>query len=98
MRYINTEEPVAVAVVEAIHTGDLPTLKRLLTENPDLALARLGDANPDGMSRTLLHVATDWPGRFPNGQQDRGNTARWLLGVALTPLLVDRSAARSADV
>jgi len=69
MRYIDTEEPVAVAVVEAIHTGDLPTLKRLLTENLDLALARLGDVGPDGMSRTLLHVATDWPGHFPNGAE-----------------------------
>ncbi|HBI44167.1 MAG TPA: hypothetical protein DDY78_15135 [Planctomycetales bacterium] len=69
MQYIDTEEPVAVAVVEAIHTGDLSTLKRLLTENPDVALARLGDANPNGMSRTLLRVATDWPGHFPNGAE-----------------------------
>ena len=37
---------------------------RLLAEHPDLAAARIGD--PDGMSRTLLHAATDWPGHFPN--------------------------------
>ena len=67
MTTIDTEDPLAVAVVEAIHTGDLPTLERLLRENPGLARARLGDDDPDGMSRTLLHVATDWPGRFPNG-------------------------------
>jgi uncharacterized protein len=64
---IDTKDPLAVAVVEAIHTGDLPTLERLLRENPGLATARLGDDDPDGMSRTLLHVATDWPGHFPNG-------------------------------
>lgn len=67
MWYMQTEEPLAVAVVEAIHTGDLSTLKRLLTEHPSLATARLGDDDPNGMSRTLLHVATDWPGHFPNG-------------------------------
>jgi uncharacterized protein len=64
---IATEEPLAVAVVTAIQTGDLATLKRLLHENPGLATARIGDDDPDGMSRTLLHVATDWPGHFPNG-------------------------------
>jgi hypothetical protein len=64
---IDTEDPLAVRAVEAIHSGDLPTLRRLLSEHPDLATARLGDDDPDGMSRTLLHVATDWPGHFPNG-------------------------------
>jgi hypothetical protein len=65
--HILTDEPLAVAAIDAIHTGDLPALKRLLAENPDLAQVRLGDNEPGGMSRTLLHVATDWPGHFPNG-------------------------------
>ena len=60
---IETESPLAVAVAEAIHKGDVPSLKRLLDENPGLAAARLGD---EGMSRALLHIATDWPGHFPN--------------------------------
>lgn len=64
---ISTEEPLAVAAVDAIHTGDIAVLKRLLAENSGLAAVRLGDDDPDGMSRTLLHVATDWPGNFPNG-------------------------------
>lgn len=64
---IDTEDPLAVAAVAAIHRGDLPTLKRLLAERPELAIARLGDDECDGMSRTLLHVATDWPGHFPGG-------------------------------
>jgi ankyrin repeat protein len=64
---IDTQDPLAVAVVEAIRTGDVAGLKRLLDEHPGLATARLGDDDPHGMSRTLLHVATDWPGHFPNG-------------------------------
>jgi ankyrin repeat protein len=66
VRTIDTEEPIAVDVAEAIHNGDVARLKRLLAENPGLAAARLGDDDPDGMSRSLLHVATDWPGHFPN--------------------------------
>lgn len=62
------DNPLAIAVVEAIHKGDGPSLKRLLEANPGLATARIGDPKKcDGMSRTLLHVATDWPGNFPNG-------------------------------
>jgi len=64
---IDTQEPLAVAVIEAIQSGEVPALQRLLDEHPGLAAARLGDDNPEGMSRTLLHVATDWPGHFPNG-------------------------------
>ena len=58
------DDPLAVAATQAVQTGDLETLGRLLVEHPDLATARIGD--PDGMSRTLLHAATDWPGHYPN--------------------------------
>jgi hypothetical protein len=64
---IGTEEPQAIAMTEAIRGGDLEALRRLLDEHPGLATARLGDDDPGGMSRTLLHVVTDWPGHFPNG-------------------------------
>jgi uncharacterized protein len=63
---LSTEDPVAVAAVAAVRSGDAAALRRLLADNPWLATARLGDDDPDGMSRTLLHVATDWPGHFPN--------------------------------
>ncbi|GGC14732.1 ankyrin repeat domain-containing protein [Dyadobacter sediminis] len=66
MNYIDTRDPIAVAVVNAIQTGDIPKLTQLLAENPGLSQARLGDNDPCGMSRTLLHVATDWPGHYPN--------------------------------
>jgi hypothetical protein len=61
---INTADPVAVAAVQAIHAGDVERLRRLLAEHPHLATAALGDSR---MTRSLLHVATDWPGHYPNG-------------------------------
>jgi hypothetical protein len=67
---LETEDPLAVAAVRAIHTGDVAALQRLLAEHPALANARLGDytgRSDRGMSRTLLHVVTDWPGHYPNG-------------------------------
>lgn len=64
---LDTEDPLAIAVVDAIHCGDVERLRRLLAAHAGLATARLGDDDPDGMSRTLLHVATDWPGHYPNG-------------------------------
>ena len=67
---IPTESPLAVAAVEAIHTGDVAGLQRMLAEHPELATAALGDPTGDvGMTRTLLHVVTDWPGHFPNGPE-----------------------------
>src|SRR3954468_3586483 len=59
------DDPTAVALVDAIRAGDLATLRRLLTEGPDLAAISI--TGGDGCSRTPLHVATDWPGYFPNG-------------------------------
>ena len=50
-------------VIKAIRTGDTAALDRLLTAHPALATAR-----PDG-HRTLLHIATDWPGHFPRVRQ-----------------------------
>ncbi len=67
MATLSTEDPVAVAVVSALHRGDVAALHRLLAEHAALATSRLGDDDPDGMSRTLLHVVTDWPGHFPRG-------------------------------
>ena len=64
--FMSTEEPLAVAIVKAIHTGDIEVLKELLSKNPGLVNVRLGNDEPEGMSRTLLHIATDWPGHFPN--------------------------------
>jgi ankyrin repeat protein len=50
-------------VVEAIRHGDVHALEQFLLANPAAVTARV-----DGQ-RTLLHVATDWPGHFPNVRQ-----------------------------
>jgi ankyrin repeat protein len=47
-----------------IRSGDAAALARLLREHPELATARLDDPE-QGMSRTWLHVVTDWPGHVP---------------------------------
>jgi ankyrin repeat protein len=55
----------AIEIVTAIHRGDLGALHRQLADNLDLAAARIVDDR--GVSRTLLHIVTDWPGHFPDG-------------------------------
>lgn len=62
--YIPADDPVAVEVTRLVQAGDVAALERLLAEWPELVTARLGDR---GCSRTLLHVAADWPGHFPHG-------------------------------
>ncbi len=58
--HVPGDENIADAAIAAIRSGNIESLERLLNENPDLANLRV-----DGQ-RTLLHVATDWPGHFPN--------------------------------
>ncbi len=67
MLSIQADDARALALVAAIHSGDVETLQRHLRDNPDLAAARIVDRR--GVSRTLLHIAADWPGHFPNGAQ-----------------------------
>jgi uncharacterized glyoxalase superfamily protein PhnB len=65
------DDPVATAAVTAIRTGEVDALRRLLRDH-----ARLIIGNGKGL-RTLLHVATDWPGHFPNVAE----TVRVLVGA-----------------
>lgn len=59
-------DPVGWELTRAIHAGDLDVLRRLLTERPQLASARMiGRHGPAGGWGTPLHAATDWPGYFP---------------------------------
>ncbi|KHL97542.1 ankyrin [Paenibacillus sp. IHB B 3415] len=70
MTCIPEDNPLVVTVIKMIHTGDVPSLKQLLAENPGLATSRITgidhSSNSTGESRSILHVATDWPGHFPN--------------------------------
>lgn len=64
MLNIPVDDSLAVAVISAIHSGGIEVLERLLADNPGLATSRIVDAQ--GVARPLLHIATDWPGHFPN--------------------------------
>jgi ankyrin repeat protein len=60
------DDELVTALTGAVHAGDLDRLAALLVEHPSLAVERHGDA---AMSRTALHVVTDWPGHWPEGAQ-----------------------------
>jgi ankyrin repeat protein len=64
---LTSDEPRPTDVAAAIRAGDLTTLRRLLDEHPDLASASIEFT--DGTVRSMLHIATDWPGHFPNVTQ-----------------------------
>lgn len=64
MPVLSTDHPLAVAAVTSIRTGDVERLRQLLAEHPELAGTGIGDRE---VSRTLLHVVTDWPGHVPSG-------------------------------
>jgi hypothetical protein len=53
------DDPRAEALTAAIRTGDTDALRQLLRDHPELAAARIDGRSP-------LHIATDWPGHFPN--------------------------------
>jgi uncharacterized protein len=61
---LRDDSPIAIAVTAAIHRGDAAALDQLLAATPGLATARIVAGN--GAQRTLLHIATDWPGHFPD--------------------------------
>ncbi|WP_069201782.1 ankyrin repeat domain-containing protein [Bacillus niameyensis] len=66
MLKIYKEEPITKTVVKAIQFGEIEKLKDLLKKVQGLAQARVIDGE---MARTLLHIATDWPGHYPNCQE-----------------------------
>ncbi|MFF3643070.1 ankyrin repeat domain-containing protein [Streptomyces sp. NPDC002564] len=69
MTVLDAGDPLAVAVTGAIRSGDVPALRELLAAHPGLAgtgIRRTGEA---AGTRSLLHVATDWPGHLPAGPE-----------------------------
>lgn len=63
MLSIPANDPIAVAVVNAIYNGNVSALTNLLENHPNLVDTRIRDGKS---SRSLLHIATDWPGHLPN--------------------------------
>jgi uncharacterized protein len=74
-RQLDAADPVAQAVVGAIQAGDVTALQALLTADPALVHVRIVDKN-GASTRSLLHIATDWPGHFPNGPETVAALAR----------------------
>jgi uncharacterized protein len=67
MLTLRADQPLATAITGAIQSGDLDELERLLAEHPELARSRITHRDACGeQSRSLLHIATDWPGHLPN--------------------------------
>ena len=60
---MRSNDPISSAAVAAIQTGDVAALTSVILAHPEIVNARI-----DGQ-RTLLHVATDWPGNYPNGAE-----------------------------
>jgi ankyrin repeat protein len=72
---VDSQDPVAIAAVNAIRTGDTASLSAQLSEHPGLANEQIHGR------RTPLLVATDWPGYFPGGPA----TVRLLLEAGADP-------------
>src|SRR5574339_593977 len=89
---ISLDDPLARSVVSAIQTGDVDELRRLLSDHPDLAAARIVDAR--GVRRSLPHVAADWPGHFPNGARTIALLAEAGSGLNARVAMPDRDEMR----
>ena len=59
------DDPVAAALVTAIRAGHSDRLEDLLRGHPDAPHVQIAESGCDN-TRSLLHIATDWPGHFPN--------------------------------
>jgi uncharacterized protein len=65
-REFPADDPRAVELTVAVHGGDVDTIRRVLSDDPQLARAWITDSKG---FRTPLHLVADWPGYFPNGPQ-----------------------------
>jgi uncharacterized protein len=66
---ITANDPVAKSLKAAIQKGDAHALRSLLDSNAELARAWISDRTDPRQLRSLLHIATDWPGNYANGAE-----------------------------
>lgn len=91
---LESGDPRALSVTAAIRDGDLCVLRRLLEAHPALATARIVRRGEAAGERSLLHIATDWPGHHPHTAEVIGTLvaagadpgARFVGAHAETPL------------
>lgn len=67
-------DPLAVELVRQIREGAIAELRGILNARPALAASVIFErspacGSPQSSGRSLLHIATDWPGHFPSVQQ-----------------------------
>lgn len=67
---MDSSDPVAIAAVNAIRTGDTTSLAALLAQHPGLASEQIHG------TRTPLLVAADWLGYFPKRTRHRAAAHR----------------------
>ncbi|MGW7435339.1 ankyrin repeat domain-containing protein [Streptomyces sp. NPDC054849] len=81
MQFLESGDPLAVAVTAAIRGGDLSGLRGLLNAHPGLPSARIVERGAAAGGRSLLHIATDWPGHHP----DTAEVIRILVAAGADP-------------
>jgi hypothetical protein len=67
-----------VEMVDAIHSGDIESVRRLIGASPELVNRPHGGPSE---TRSALHIVADWPGYFPNGPE----IVRMLLAAGADP-------------
>jgi len=75
----------------AVQRGDIAMVRTLVYEYPELATERHGDAR---QSHTALHIATDWPGKFPRVAA----TIAVLVAAGAPVAAIDALLAAGADI
>jgi len=75
---IPADDPRAVELTIAVHGGDIETIRRLLSQDPQLARAWITDSK--GFS-TPLHLVADWPGYSPTARRSCVEAAGLGLGI-----------------
>lgn len=64
MLRLTEDDPQVIALRQQIEEGRVEDLEQSLARNPTLSRVLVVDAK--GHGRSPLHLATDWPGHFPN--------------------------------